>query len=40
VSVVNATPEEENAIGQQLGVIGVRNPGLKVVDFEMSSKER
>ncbi|KIJ56197.1 hypothetical protein M422DRAFT_198890 [Sphaerobolus stellatus SS14] len=40
ILVVNATAEEENGIGQQLGVMGVRNPGLRVVDFEMTSKER
>ncbi|KIJ40631.1 hypothetical protein M422DRAFT_32128 [Sphaerobolus stellatus SS14] len=40
ILVANATAEEENGIGQQLGVMGVRNPGLRVVDFEMTSKKR
>lgn len=40
VLLVNATPEEEKGIGSELGVMGVRNPGLRIVDYEMSKKDR
>ena len=39
VLLVNAT-EEEDAIGEELGVMGCRKPGLRVVGFEMGRKER
>lgn len=40
VLLVNAAPEEEAAIGEQLGVMGCRNPGLRVVGYEMGPKDR
>ncbi|KAH9487436.1 DNA repair protein rad16 [Psilocybe cubensis] len=40
VLLVNATPEEESAIGEELGIIGCRKPGLRVVSHETGSKER
>ncbi|PPQ88277.1 hypothetical protein CVT25_005440 [Psilocybe cyanescens] len=40
VLLVNATPEEESAIGEELGIIGCRKPGLRVVGYETGSKER
>lgn len=40
VLLVNAAPEEEKGIGSELGVMGVRNPGLRIVDYEMSKKDR
>ena len=30
-NLVNATPEEESAIGEELGIMGRRNSGLRVV---------
>ncbi|KAG8881170.1 hypothetical protein FRB98_004521 [Tulasnella sp. 332] len=40
VLLVNSAPEEEKGIGSELGVMGVRNPGLRIVDYEMSKKDR
>ncbi|KAI5116627.1 hypothetical protein M0805_009613 [Coniferiporia weirii] len=40
VLLVNASPEEEASIGEQLGVMGCRKPGLRVVGYEMGRKER
>ncbi|KAL6299457.1 hypothetical protein BKA93DRAFT_819892 [Sparassis latifolia] len=40
VILVNATPEEEAAIGEELGTMGCRKPGLRVVGFETNKKER
>lgn len=40
VLLVNATPEEESEIGEELGIMGCRQPGLRVVDFELASKDR
>lgn len=40
VLLVNATSEEETAIGEELGIIGCRRPGLRVVGYETPSKER
>ena len=40
VLLVNAASEEEAAIGEQLGVLGCRNPGLRVVGYEMGPKDR
>ncbi|KAG9001898.1 hypothetical protein FRB94_004430 [Tulasnella sp. JGI-2019a] len=40
VLLVNAAPEEEMGIGSELGVMGVRNPGLRIVDYEMTNKNR
>ena len=40
VILVNATPEEEAAIGEELGMMGCRNPGLRIVGFETGRKDR
>ncbi|KAF9561500.1 hypothetical protein CPC08DRAFT_707327 [Agrocybe pediades] len=40
VLLVNATPEEESAIGEELGIMGCRRPGLRVVGYETGSKDR
>ncbi|KXN82152.1 DNA repair protein rad16 [Leucoagaricus sp. SymC.cos] len=40
VLLVNASPEEESAIGEELGIIGCRRPGLRVVGYETPSRER
>lgn len=40
VVLVNARPEEEAGIGEELGILGVRKPGLTVVQYEMGKKER
>ncbi|KAJ7758792.1 hypothetical protein DFH07DRAFT_448152 [Mycena maculata] len=40
VLLVNATAEEESEIGEELGIMGCRNPGLRVIGYETASKER
>ncbi|ETW75057.1 hypothetical protein HETIRDRAFT_127022 [Heterobasidion irregulare TC 32-1] len=40
VLLVNASPEEEAAIGEELGIMGCRNPGLRMVGYEMPKKDR
>jgi len=40
VLLVNATPEEESAIGEELGIMGCRKPGLRIVGYETPSKDR
>ena len=40
VLLVNASSEEEAAIGEELGVMGCRNPGLRIVGFETNKKDR
>ncbi|ESK82742.1 hypothetical protein Moror_5668 [Moniliophthora roreri MCA 2997] len=41
VLLVNATPEEETEIGEELGIIGCRKPGLRIVGYEAgSSRDR
>ena len=40
VLLVNANPEEEAAIGEELGIMGCLKPGLRIVDYEMSKKDR
>lgn len=40
VLLVNATQEEESAIGEELGIMGCRRPGLRVIGYETSSKDR
>jgi len=40
VLLVNASQEEESAIGEELGMMGVRRPGLRVVGYEMGKKDR
>ena len=38
VLLLNATPSEE--IGDELNIMGCRKPGLRIVTYEMSSKDR
>jgi DNA excision repair protein ERCC-4 len=40
VLLVNASQEEEAAIGEELGMMGCRRPGLRIVGYEMARKER
>ncbi|KAG6865039.1 hypothetical protein C0991_005532 [Blastosporella zonata] len=40
ILLVNATPEEESEIGEELGLMGCRKPGLRVVGYETISKDR
>lgn len=40
VLLVNATPEEEAGIGEELGIMGCLRPGLRTVAYEMPKKER
>ncbi|KAG8807434.1 hypothetical protein FRC17_004460, partial [Serendipita sp. 399] len=40
VLLLNATPSEEAGIGDELGIMGCRKPGLRIVTFEMGSKDR
>ena len=40
VILVNASSEEAAAIGEELGVMGCRKPGLRLVDFENSRRDR
>lgn len=40
VLLVNATPEEEAAIGEELGIMGCRKPGLRIVGYEMGKRDR
>lgn len=40
VLLVNASPEEESAIGEELGIMGCRKPGLRIVGFETGRKDR
>lgn len=40
VLLVNATQEEEYAIGEELGIMGCRKPGLRVVGYETGSRDR
>lgn len=40
VLLVNVTPEEEAAIGEELSLMGCRKPGLRVVGYEIGSKDR
>ncbi|CAE6454133.1 hypothetical protein ACGC1H_006085 [Rhizoctonia solani] len=40
VLLINCDPDEDTAIGEQLGIMGARYPGLRVVDYEMGSKAR
>ncbi|KAK7040936.1 DNA repair protein RAD16 [Paramarasmius palmivorus] len=41
VLLVNATPEEETEIGEELGIMGCRKPGLRIVGYEAgSSRDR
>lgn len=40
VLLVNASQEEEAAIGEELGTMGCRKPGLRVVGYEMGKRDR
>jgi len=40
VLLVNATPEEEVAIGEELGIMGCRKPGLRIVGYEIGKQNR
>lgn len=41
VLLVNATQEEETEIGEELGIMGCRRPGLRVVGYETgTSRDR
>jgi len=40
VLLVNASPGEESAIGEELGITGCRRPGLRVVGYETPGKDR
>jgi DNA excision repair protein ERCC-4 len=34
ILIVNATPEEQTEIGEELGLMGCRKPGLRIIDYE------
>jgi DNA excision repair protein ERCC-4 len=40
VLLVNTSPEEDSSIGAELGVMGCRKPGLRIVGYEMGRQER
>ncbi|KLT38478.1 hypothetical protein CC85DRAFT_281064 [Cutaneotrichosporon oleaginosum] len=40
VIVINARPEDEAGIGDELSIMGVREPGLRILTYEMGVKER
>lgn len=40
VFLVNASPEEEYAIGEELGILGCKRPGLQIVGFETGKRDR
>ncbi|KAJ7274649.1 hypothetical protein C8J57DRAFT_1312429 [Mycena rebaudengoi] len=40
VLLVGASAEEESEIGEELGIMGCRKPGLRVVGYETGSKDR
>ncbi|ORX36395.1 hypothetical protein BD324DRAFT_642553 [Kockovaella imperatae] len=40
VLVVNATPSDEAGIGDELGIMGVRDPGFRILTYEMSVDKR
>jgi len=40
VIVVNATPDEESSLGEELTILGAGKPGLRVVGYEMGAKQR
>lgn len=40
VVVVNATPDEEASLGEELTILGAGKPGLRVVGYEMGAKQR
>ena len=40
VLLANASQEEESAIGEELGIMGCRQPGLRIVAFDTGRKDR
>ncbi|KAL7419755.1 DNA repair protein RAD16 [Cryptotrichosporon argae] len=40
VIVVNASPSDEAGIGDELGIMGVRDPGFRVLTYEMTVQQR
>ena len=40
ILLLNASPEEAHGIGEQLGLMGCRKPGLRIIGYEMGKKER
>ncbi|EMD32335.1 hypothetical protein CERSUDRAFT_118713 [Gelatoporia subvermispora B] len=40
VFLVNASQDEQSAIGEELGVMGCRDPGLRMIEFETGRKDR
>lgn len=40
ILLLNASPEEETAIGDKLGIMGCRRPGLRIVGYEMGKRDR
>ena len=40
VFLVNASQEEESAIGEELTIMGCRRPGLRIVTFDTGKKDR
>ncbi|KAG1731335.1 uncharacterized protein EDB91DRAFT_1154579 [Suillus paluster] len=40
ILLLNASPEEEAAIGDELGIMGCRRPGLRIVGYEMGKRDR
>lgn len=39
-SQVNASPADEAGIGDELGIMGVRDPGFRILTYEMSVQQR
>ncbi|KAK4688167.1 DNA excision repair protein ERCC-4, partial [Tremellales sp. Uapishka_1] len=40
VLVVNATPSDEAGLGDELGIMGVRDPGFRILTYDMSVAQR
>jgi len=40
VLLLNTSPGEDSAIGSELGLMGCRKPGLRIVGYEMGKKDR
>ncbi|KAG2060732.1 hypothetical protein BDR06DRAFT_979463 [Suillus hirtellus] len=40
ILLLNVSPEEEIAIGDELGIMGCRRPGLRIVGYEMGKRDR
>jgi DNA excision repair protein ERCC-4 len=37
---VNATPSDEAGIGDELGIMGVRDPGFRIITYGMTVDKR